>query len=60
MRAALARALKSLSASVSDVVGPSQWGLQAQTDQDIPEARSAQETLMEVVYQKTNMKDCIV
>ncbi|KAI0683713.1 armadillo-type protein [Cytidiella melzeri] len=47
MRAALARALKTLATAVADVIGPSQWGLQTDNPEARKEARSVSESLFQ-------------
>ncbi len=48
LRAALARALKTLGSAIADVIGPAQWGLQEDHPDIVEEARGALEALFQV------------
>lgn len=57
-KAAFARAFKTLTAAVADVVGPSQWGLQETNSEVQTEASAVLESLFQVTYAECLVVPC--
>ena len=60
LKAALARALRTLTAAIAEVVGPSQWGLQTHIADIQDEARTALESIFQVRHFESHLSHTLM